>query len=499
MRGRVGGRLGGGNEGDGGLVRKTAKLGMVAVLVALWALVCAWPLPVRAQEEGQAGGGFLTPFPPGDVYPVLVVGDGLAEGLLEGVVEAMSGESRLQVTRKHRQINSLMRSDFEEQMKALDDALAKEPPQIAIVMIGANDRIPVKGIGGERGSAAVGSEAWKTEYGRRVDRMMKVFRRRNVSLYWVGLPNMRRAEANEEAQMMNDIVRERVFLNGFRYVDSMAGFADEQGGYSDMGPDITGKIRRLREGDGLSFTGAGNRKLAHFLERELRRDLAQAKQDRNIPLAGSESEQAAIAVKPVTAAPAGMAAGMTGAGATGAAPQAGMTAPQKTSETTATGMAAAGSGDQKADPGRVSLKVAGAGGREEVVTLDIVRPAIPESVIKVVTRKESADKASQVGESVLDQIAGGVTVMSSITPPAEVGAGGRRKLPPTQAPYFRLLVKGERLTPRPGRADELVWPRPEPAPVVPPPPPIAKAQPAVETPKETPPPEKRSRRSRDRG
>ena len=81
-----------------------------------------------------------------------------------------------------------------------------------------------------------------------------------------------------------------------------------------------------------------------------------------------------------------------------------------------------------------------------MITLDIVRPAIAESVIKIVTRKESADKPSQVGETVLDQIPGGVTVMSSITPATELGSGARRKLPPTQAPYFRLLVKGERLS-----------------------------------------------------
>ena len=207
----------------------------------------------------------------------MAAGDGLARGLLYGLNEALGADGRLTIAKKHRQISGIMRPDFDEALRGLEDTLAKEPAQIAIVMIGERDRVPLRGASGDRQSAPIGSEPWKAEYGRRVDRMMKVFPASKHLRLFGGLPNQRRAEATEDAQMMNDIVRKKVFLNGFRFVDSMAGFADEQGGYSDMGPDITGKIRRLREGDGLNFTGAGNRKLAHFVERELRRDLTQAK------------------------------------------------------------------------------------------------------------------------------------------------------------------------------------------------------------------------------
>jgi len=32
---------------------------------------------------------------------------------------------------------------------------------------------------------------------------------------------------------------------------------------------------------------------------------------------------------------------------------------------------------------------------------------------------------------------------------------------PTQAPFFRVLVKGERVPPKPGRIDDFSWPKPE--------------------------------------
>jgi hypothetical protein len=45
------------------------------------------------------------------------------------------------------------------------------------------------------------------------------------------------------------------------------------------------------------------------------------------------------------------------------------------------------------------------------------------------------------------------------------GGASRGRLSPTQSPYYRVLVKGERLMPRSGRADDFVWPRPEPKPI----------------------------------
>ena len=49
------------------------------------------------------------------------------------------------------------------------------------------------------------------------------------------------------------------------------GFVDEAGKYTTYGPDYEGQMRRLRSGDGVYFTKSGARKLAHYVEREMRR------------------------------------------------------------------------------------------------------------------------------------------------------------------------------------------------------------------------------------
>ena len=86
--------------------------------------------------------------------------------------------------------------------------------------------------------------------------------------------------------LINDIIRERSYIGGVKFVDTWSGFTDQLGAFSAYGPDLTGQSKRLREPDGASFTARGNRKLANFVEIILRRDLAAAKAERNIPLAG---------------------------------------------------------------------------------------------------------------------------------------------------------------------------------------------------------------------
>lgn len=421
------------------------RLLAIVLVLTLAAGLSPWLAGLSAQERGQDDGGgasFITPFPENDTYRLWVIGDSYAEGLLVGLPDVLGPEQRVDIPKRTRNIPTLMRAEIEEDSRSLEEVPQKDAPHIAVVMIGARDRVTLRPQGR---ALPIGSPEWRDIYGRRVDRIMKALKRKRIATYWVGLPVVARPEWNDDVQMMNEIIREKAFVNGVRFIDVYAGFADEGGEYSRTGPDITGRPTRLREADGILFTEAGNRKLAHFLERELRRDLGQARQARAIPLLGSDEDQKKIA-------------GKTAAAATAKAAPKSQPAVSGPAITTSPGGDA--SGGEKADNSRIQLRVASAQGKEEVVTIDIVRPAIPANVLALVTRGKSADQPAQLGDTVTDEIAGGIVVMSSITPATEGGASGRRKLAPTQLPFFRVLVKGERMTPKPGRADDFSWPRP---------------------------------------
>lgn len=421
----------------------SAKLRLAVPLAFARALlVAAIVMLTGAAASAQSGRGYITPFPKGDVYNVVVLGDDLAQGLLGGLLDAMSSERRVKIDKKTLRLNGLNRGNFYRTIEEIERDLDRDRPHIAVVMLGAWDRVSMKGMGQR---TPFGSQAWKAEYAKRADRVLKALKDRDIAVYWVGLPIVRRSDRNEDVQMMNQLLRDRIYINGLKYIDAYANFSNESGGYSSYGPDITGKNRRLRDGDGVYFTLAGYRKLAHFVERDLKRDLAQAKNDRSIPLAGSEEEQAKINPQKLArklAAEAGKGTKKNG--------DRSPAIPRRTV------------GAQSKDDSRIVLKNIGRDGNLESVQVDIVRPAIPASVIALVTRKESADRLSQMGEQIVHDLDGGLSVMNSITPAAGGRGDGPRRLSTVQTPYYRVFIKGERLTPVVGRADDFTWPRAKP-------------------------------------
>ncbi len=436
----------------------------------------ALPATLARAQEDPGGTNYITPYPEGDIYKLQAYGDVYAEGLLARLVEALADDTRVQVQRKHRLLGGLIRPDLEDELR-LEEA-SKDTVHIAVVMIGAYDRFNIRGTPRDR--FILGSEEWRQEYGRRADRVMKTLKKRGAAVYWVGQPIMRRPDVNEQAQTMNDIVREKAYLNGIKYIDITAQFADEAGNYSAYGPDVAGKQALVRDADGVLFTWAGYRKLAHFVDREIRRDLTQARNDRSIPLAGAEVEQKRIAVqRPRPEADTGWKGTVAPSKEvkSAGAPKVDANAPAQ--QQTVPVLDALG--EQKADNSRISLKTISPTGREETITIELPRPAIPAAVVQLITRKDTGERASQMGDVLADDIGDGVVVLSSVTAAATGPGGGARRVSPGQ-PYYQVWIKGERLPPRPGRADDFMWPRVDPELVVAPPPPLRPVRPPSKVP-----------------
>ncbi len=418
-------------------------------------LATAMAADVARAENAAYRSSYITPFPDGDVYNVAVVGDSLAEGTRYGLRDTLNRDRRVRIAPGVSKLSRITFNTFEQKLKTLSRNLVTAKTNIAVVILGVQDRRSMIGQNGRK--HWIGSHGWRNEYARRVDKMMKTLKKAGMAIYWVGLPNMRSRDADAAAQIINDVLRERAYLNGVKFVEIYSSFANEQGGYSAFGPDLAGNVKRLRWRDGMHFTGTGYAKVAHYIARVIRRDVALAKSERTVPLAGAESEQAAV--------------------------RAAASPPKEEDEKALTGwrqsvdkakqkvaarqepqsyFLSAPGGEQKEANGRINLKAVDTNGREEIVSLEILRPAIPASVVALVTRKQSRSRAAQIGDTLVDETANGINIMSTVTPASEATAvDQRRKLSLAQSPFFRVLVKGERMQSRLGRADDFAWPRPE--------------------------------------
>lgn len=117
-------------------------------------------------------------------------------------------------------------------------------------------------------------ERWVELYAKKIEEMIAVLKSKGVPVLWVGLPAIRGAKATSDMLFLDALYRDGAGKAGITYVDVWDGFVDDAGRFAQQGPDFEGQIRRLRSNDGVFFTKAGARKLAHYTEREIRRVLA---------------------------------------------------------------------------------------------------------------------------------------------------------------------------------------------------------------------------------
>ena len=202
---------------------------------------------------------------------VMVLGDSLGQMLAQGLSEAFENRPEVAILRKAKENSGLVRDDFFDWTKATQDLLASgEKIDYAVMLIGSNDR---QTLHDANGSYEPGTPEWQAVYTQRIETIAGMFRDKKIPLIWVGLPILKSERLSANAVAFNQFYRAYAEKAGASYIDIWEAFADEAGQYSASGPDINGQTVRLRAGDGVHFTKAGARKLAHFVEPEIRRKL----------------------------------------------------------------------------------------------------------------------------------------------------------------------------------------------------------------------------------
>ncbi len=191
-----------------------------------------------------------------------------------------------------RESSGLVRDDFYDWPQAAHDlAETKDKLDFVVVALGINDMQVLKD-----GADTLDplSDKWREIYGKRVESVVAPFKLAHIPVAWVGLPPMRSERFNAQIVKLNELFKEQAEKAGAQYIDIWDAFADENGQYNAYGPDINGQNAKLRSTDGIHFTKAGARKLAQFLETDIKRAFDSAKPQNGIANLPPDIEQAAI-------------------------------------------------------------------------------------------------------------------------------------------------------------------------------------------------------------
>jgi hypothetical protein len=193
----------------------------------------------------------------------LVIGDFMATALAKGLAEAYRENANVVVVDATSGSSGLVRQDYFDWPGKLPSIVTEQRPDAILVMIGGNDRQTLEG------SLELGSDAWRTAYTQRVAALADALKATGRPVIWGGLVSVEKSAMSRDYSSFNGIFREQAEAKGLRYVDMWNGFADEDGKYVSVGPDVRGQSVQLRADDGLNFTRAGQRKLAYFVEQQL--------------------------------------------------------------------------------------------------------------------------------------------------------------------------------------------------------------------------------------
>jgi hypothetical protein len=243
---------------------------------------------------------------------VVVMGDSMADWLAYGLEEAFADAPEIGIVRKNKPYSGLIRYESKgdlEWSSVARDIINAEKPTVAVMMLGLSDRGPIRDRPnakaapapaqqpetpsaqppapapenlepqiaapeppkGRGSSSEYRSEVWAEVYSKRIAETIAAMKGKGVPVIWVGLPIIRGPKATSDAAYLNDLYRAAAEKAGAIYVDVWDGFVDESGKFASFGPDVEGQTRRLRAQDGVYFTKYGARKLAHYVEREIRR------------------------------------------------------------------------------------------------------------------------------------------------------------------------------------------------------------------------------------
>lgn len=187
-------------------------------------------------------------------YNVVVMGDSLGDGTWAGLYHVLRQDKRFTVIKKSRVATGFSRADYYDWNEAVRDIAAETRIDIAVVVMGTNDRQPIV----EKGQRhALFEPGWREIYERRVDAFTATLQATGARIYWLELPVMRSPRFGGDMAQFNEIFEERARINGVSFVRTDGLATDETGGYTAYGADRFGRTRLLRAEDGIHFTMPG--------------------------------------------------------------------------------------------------------------------------------------------------------------------------------------------------------------------------------------------------
>jgi hypothetical protein len=214
------------------------------------------PAPAPAQIEKASNATRLAVF-----------GDSMAVDLAKALERFYADDPNLVVIGQGVGSSGFVRDDYFNWNKTIGEQIAADTFDLAVVIIGVNDRQEITVNGQAYNSLTPG---WTTAYQARINDFLGQLRAARKPVIWVGLPPMSKTDYSAAMTQISALYKLAAFSSGAEYLDIYDRFLGEDGKYSSQGPDVSGQNTRMRKDDGIHFSAAGADKLAFYISQSIR-------------------------------------------------------------------------------------------------------------------------------------------------------------------------------------------------------------------------------------
>lgn len=195
----------------------------------------------------------MPPSPPAGPETIVVFGDSQAQGIAGGLQRVLVEDPRFRIINRTHPGAALVHGES-EWLAPIKQFVARDHAEVAVVMVGANDRLDLR----EDGQYLhFRSDEWRAAYARRVDEMLNALKAGGFRILWCGNPIARSGTYSADMEYINQIYAEEAARYGAQFLPLWTAVVDDQGRYTAYGKDRDGITQRLRNDDGIHFTSAG--------------------------------------------------------------------------------------------------------------------------------------------------------------------------------------------------------------------------------------------------
>lgn len=192
----------------------------------------------------------------GDKVRVGVFGDSFGDGVWSALYRQLPAKEAWQVVKYSQQSTGFTRyASLNLEDHTAQQLAADGPVDIAVISFGAND---TQGVWANGKAAPLLSPGWKQVIGDRIAGLVRLLRSQGATVYWVGLPRMRKASFDADIQGMNAFYAEKMRELGVPFIATAPLSVDEKGEYAPYlpdGPDGKRTLMRANDGIHMSMTG----------------------------------------------------------------------------------------------------------------------------------------------------------------------------------------------------------------------------------------------------